>query len=401
MNGVKYISWADTTGYSVTAQAYIKLLANSGMPVSWTPMTHRKGRYRVDPNYTSCCPILESLIFKDVNYDTVIIHCVPELFSQFITEERILEKKVLGMTVWEHQHLPMHWLAILNQLDGVIVPCQWNKDVFRQSGVIVPIYVVPHLPHVANIEPTAAAISWWQNKLVQHHLKKPTIFYNIAFWNHRKAPYLSLEAFLATFNSTDNVALILKTTRIDVTATRRPWWALFRLRYQDPHQVVKQRLARYRRETGKAPPTVITVADERLSDDSLAALHHIGDIFFSTSRAEGWGMGAYDAAILGKPVVIPNYGGQIDFLTEAHPYWLRSQLTEVTQEPWPHKDKPVDQWAEPNLLHAKELLYHFSTDSRFKQQAEKYSQAHANWIKTAFSEQAIYTALLKALETQP
>ncbi len=31
MKGVKYISWADTTGYSVTAQAYIKLLVRNGI----------------------------------------------------------------------------------------------------------------------------------------------------------------------------------------------------------------------------------------------------------------------------------------------------------------------------------------------------------------------------------
>ena len=59
------------------------------------------------------------------------------------------------------------------------------------------------------------------------------------------------------------------------------------------------------------------IADEGLSDGEMLALHERGDCFVSLARTEGWGLGTFDAARLGKPVVTTDYGGQLDFLDPA------------------------------------------------------------------------------------
>ena len=38
------------------------------------------------------------------------------------------------------------------------------------------------------------------------------------------------------------------------------------------------------------------------------AIHAIGDCYVSLTHGEGWGMGAFDAATLGKPVLITGWG---------------------------------------------------------------------------------------------
>ena len=42
--------------------------------------------------------------------------------------------------------------------------------------------------------------------------------------------------------------------------------------------------------------------------------HGIDAPVFLRARAEGWGLGAFEAAQLGKPVIMTGYGGQRDFL---------------------------------------------------------------------------------------
>src|SRR5687768_15270842 len=52
-------------------------------------------------------------------------------------------KKTIYYTMWESDRLPQQSVQLLNLAEAVIVPCYWNVDVFKSSGVKVPIYVVP------------------------------------------------------------------------------------------------------------------------------------------------------------------------------------------------------------------------------------------------------------------
>jgi short subunit fatty acids transporter len=50
---------------------------------------------------------------------------------------------------------------------------------------------------------------------------------------------------------------------------------------------------------------VAVIAEHRLTDGEMLALHEVGDCFISLARAEGWGLGAFEAASLGNPVLHP------------------------------------------------------------------------------------------------
>lgn len=51
-------------------------------------------------------------------------------------------KESVILTMWETTRLPADVVATLNMYRAVIVPCQFNVDGFRRSGVTVPIHVV-------------------------------------------------------------------------------------------------------------------------------------------------------------------------------------------------------------------------------------------------------------------
>ena len=47
----------------------------------------------------------------------------------------------------------------------------------------------------------------------------------------------------------------------------------------------------------------VTLVTRELTDDDMTALRQRGDCFVSLCRSEGWGIGAFDAAACGNPVV--------------------------------------------------------------------------------------------------
>lgn len=388
VRALKFISWADTTGYAVAAKAYLRALLAAGINVTWTPMLPGPDGYVVSD---SAPGDLGAHVNRSVEYDTVLIHTVPEYYPDWIGAERQRGNRVLGYTVWELDSLPTHWPAILNQLDGVIVPNAFNARVFSGSGVTVPIHVVPHLSQFEHHgDVTEADRSSLRRRIDGRRLTgNPYIFYTIGFWSHRKAPYLALEAYLSAFTSRDNVLMVLKTSRNDITRFERSWKSRFRLAHPSPHKSVARMLRRFR-----SPPPVVVIADESLSDGEMMALHELGDCFVSLARAEGWGLGAFEAARLGTPIVTTGWGGQLDYLDPAKTHLVDYTMVPVHEPTWSAGYKPSDRWAEPDVAQAASMLREIHADP---EAARQRAAEQGRLVRGTYSEVATTNALLRAL----
>ncbi|MCQ4296210.1 glycosyltransferase [Pseudomonas stutzeri] len=391
MRGLKYISWGDTTGYAVAAKAYVRALVDAGVVLTWTPMMPGAAQYEAVTSSVWPCAKLASVCNKSIEYDRVLIHTVPEYYPPIIERERGKNRLIFGYTVWELERLPEHWPAILNRLDGVIVPCRWNVEVFRRSGVTVPIHVVAHLSQFDDIplagEAAHAALRARFPRSL--NLDGRQVFYNIGFWSHRKAPYLALEAYWQAFDVDDPVLMILKTSRQDITRWHRHWRNGFRLSHPSPATTVAEMARRFPRAA-----TVALIEDESLDDAQMLALHELGDCFISLARAEGWGLGAFEAARLGKPVVMTAYGGQQDFLNPAFSYPVDYTLVPVHEPTWAASYKPSDQWAEPLVAQA---AAHLRTIHADPQSAQTRARHQAERIAHDFSKGAVTDALVEVL----
>ena len=129
-------------------------------------------------------------------------------------------KRIIGYTVWETDKPPRHWLPILNSLDGLLVPCRWNKEVFEKHGVRVPISVIPHIPDGQSLP----------RKEVEGTGAAACTFYTINTWTARKALWATLHSYLLAFSRGDAALLLIKTTREDFT----------RICGQDPGGLVRE-----------------------------------------------------------------------------------------------------------------------------------------------------------------
>ena len=135
------------------------------------------------------------------------------------------------------------------------------------------------------------------------------MFYTINTWSPRKRLAALLDGFVRSFRQEDRVALIVKTSRE----------ALF----DDPASPARDRsasrvaaaiIARAADQVGRPPPRIAVIADDDLADNFIDGLHTLGHCFVSLSRSEGFGLGGFDAAAHGRPVIAVGYGGPVDYL---------------------------------------------------------------------------------------
>ena len=304
MKTIKYIGFNDSTGYGIAARTMVSALRQESATVHWVPVVGGASAYK--PH--SVPQIREG-------YKSVIIHTVPEYYPywlKFEQEQKTKSKKIWGYTTWETDKIPRHWAKLLNIMDGIFVPCNWNREVFRECGVQTRIEVLPHVSQFQGQSPEDLPSPGLQ-KLMER-IGKRFVFYNVGVWSERKAPWLLVEAFLSEFSPHEPVTLVMKTGKQDFTKFRRKWYK--------PWQSAPGNAANAFKKIMKSVvngPEVIHL-EEELSDNDMASFHKMGDCFVALGRGEGWGMGSYEAAWWGKPIITTGLGGVLDYLPEKLSY---------------------------------------------------------------------------------
>ena len=371
MTGIRYVSLHEASGYGVAATRYLRGLVRSGVRLTWTPMIRGKGwNMGYEPYRGSSAgePWLRPYCNRKIEYDTVVVHTVPEYYPLWKAREP--GKKIIGSTVWETDRPPRHWIPILNGVDGLMVPCAWNREVFRRHGVSTPIAVIPHIP-------TTDTIAGIPRRRDEESL---FTFYTIATWTARKALWATIESYLNAFSKDDPVCLLIKTTKRDFTSGS--FGPFFRTTRSLVRRIVRTR---------RAAPPIRLVTDE-LSAEAMLSLHARGDCYVSLSRSEGWGIGAYDAAAFGKPVVATGYGGQLDYLGSDLAYLVDYRIVQVEDSRGSASYSSDQHWAEPDMRHASQLMRRVFEN---QEEARARGALLAESVRSSFDESAISATLVE------
>ncbi len=335
-----YLSLDETSGYGVAADRCRTALEDSGVEVDWTPFVPG-GNWNLGYQPP---PALDPFPLPTQQSGQVVVaHLVPEYLPA--VRQRCPDAFLVGHTAWETNRIPDHWISCLDAADLVVVPSEFSAGAIRTSPVSVPVEVVPH---VAPQDFSHVSHRW------ESIPPAAFVFYTIAEWSERKAVFHTIEAYLRAFTANDPVLLIVKTShhdrRFPPPSGRRAVepgtsaWALSRL------------VANHR---NPAPVQLIT---RELSDDDLRGLHERGNCFVSLCRSEGWGLGAFDAAVFGNPVVTTGFGGHLDYLSGSD-LLVRFDLVSVDDPAGYPSYAPDQHWAEPDLDHGAEVLRRAMTHS--------------------------------------
>lgn len=181
-----------------------------------------------------------------------------------IDEIKQKSKSVICMTVCETETVHPAYGELFKKFKRIAVPSEFCQRVFSKQFPDTEFKVIRH---------------WLPSAVQRHNLilpeNKPYIFYNIGnFLDHRKQCKKMIEAFLRL--KLPNAIFIFKATCLRDVNIKIP--NIFII-------------------NGLAP------------DELIQSLHTQCHCYVSFSNSEGVGMGALEAALYNKPVIITEYGG--------------------------------------------------------------------------------------------
>jgi len=368
IKGIKYIApMFDNSGYAKASRGNILALHGQGIPLTLSPISFEE----LKPNLGAEGKILNSLVEKDIPYNIVIIHTTPEFWSKYKEPGKVS----VGYTIWETSKLHPDWPGFINNnVQKVLVGCQWNVEVFQSSGVTIPIGVVPHGINMADfdgIKPyTVAGVD-----------DDTYVFYDIFQWTERKHPLALIKAYWYEFKKKDNVALVLKSYRGNYS--------------DDEKEAIRITLKRLKDVTPMDYYPPIYLIPNMLTESEILGLHARGDCFTTFNRGEGFGLSPFTAGACGNPVIITGYGGAREYAKEDNSYLMKYVLTPVFGMPWSPWYQGDQLWGEPDVLHGASLMRHV-----YENQYESNTRGNTlkNYIAENFSWEVIGKRIIKELK---
>lgn len=375
------------SGYAQAAHDTAMALYQAGVDLSITPL-HDCNTEDLDPRYG--CLLERVRAFDDPTH--VIVMTIPRFAHEFINKD--LDPgpgvKKICYTTWETDQLPeSDGKNLAAHFDYIISPSGFTDTALARGGI--PNNKLRVIPY--GFEPKF----WWIEE-PPIPPDEPYTFYTINLWNERKAPIQLLKAYLSEFRgSKDKVKL--RFVAQDVIDDD----VMHLLRCSGLDDLPEVEFVKHD----------FPMKDRRLTELELRELHHTSHCYVTLSRGEAWALGAYEAAIVGNPVLATGFGGQWEFLSnyeQAHriDYFLTPAITpEVkagkqvniggfTFTPMkravPTGIAGDQNWAEPNIYDAK-LLMRYAYTRRLKR-----TTADRVRMETLFSYRSVGARWKKFLE---
>ena len=346
----------DSSGYGEAARNYIaSLLTQPNIELSSRPMNCEL--WKTDTSkYDS---IIGPTINKPIKPDVQIIHMTPENFPRC----KIPGIKNIGYTVWETSRLPNNWVSLCNQLDAILVPCSWNVDVFKSSGVSVPVIKVPHTINIKDFNIDG------EMERIDAIPQDKYIFYSIFQWTARKNPVGLISAYLSEFRPSDKVCLVIKSYMENNSDEDKTKVISAITEVRKSLQLMTYNTAQ------------IILVHGALSSHGIMSLHNQGDCFVLPHRAEGWGVPIMEAMLFGKPAIATGFSGNMEFMNKDNSYLIDYNITPVSGMGKPTYHGWMD-WAEPHICSIRNNMRHvYENQDRAKIMGEvgRQSLSRLDW----------------------
>ncbi|MCU1462940.1 MAG: Family 2 glycosyl transferase [Acidimicrobiales bacterium] len=282
-------------GYGVVGRALLRAVADEGVEITVVPEGNQSPAG-----------------FEQFHQPVDNWGCLAFHYTYFEPVESLACDRVVAYTMWESTEVPDETIEDLNRASTLVcVPCAQNVEMFRESGLRVPIAVLPH------------GVDTKRFPLIERPARETFTFGTFGDLTVRKGYDVLLKAFINEFRHEDDVRLMFKSVGFvpDLVSN-------------DPR---------------------ISMANGRADDDEIVGfLSHL-DAFVLPSRGEGFGLCGIEAMATGLPTVATNWGGPADYLDPVDSLPLSCRLVRVDGA-WAHQTQFFGQWAEPDVEHLQALM---------------------------------------------
>lgn len=287
--------FADSSGYAEFSRGFLTALAENPLPnFEFNADLLSYERNKTDHGVSS---VLTEATRRKLKPDVNVICMIPPLFKPNLKPGC----KNVGFTMWETTRLCDEWVKQCNEMDGILVPSKWNVEVFRTSGVKVPIAVAP--PGITS--PDVAPIA----------RKDHFTFLSVFQWTPRKNPNGLLRAYWSEFCGNDNVELVLKTYGKN--------------RSQEETNIITNEIEQVKASIQLPHYPRVRFITDLIPKSEMKELYRTANVFVLPHRGEAWSMGHFEAMAYGKPVIGTGFGGNLDFMRSDNSHLLNYTLGPV------------------------------------------------------------------------
>jgi hypothetical protein len=244
------------------------------------------------------------------------------------------DRYAIGLWPWELPEWPARWCSAYGCIDEI-----WGISSFAAAAYSTfsgPVYTMG-IPVSVDIVDT--------KDRAHFDLPPQAYLFHFSFDIHskisRKNPFGLIRAFQEAFplENRDEVGLVLKVNHASLLHPdflRLRWIAL-----NDPR---------------------IHLIEKPMRRPEVLALMQACDCYVSLHRSEGFGRGIAEALLLRKQVIATGWSGNMDFCNEPRVALAKYKMTPVRKGEYFRGEG--QQWAEPDLLHASELLKEIRNNPR-------------------------------------
>lgn len=361
-----------SSGLGTAARSYVAALQQAGSKVHMQPMDLIYGHQMLVnsglPSVFQSFPISLFLANADVT---------PHVISHYSRELERASYRI-GMWVWELPAAGADAFEALRHYDEIWVPTHFNQDAFQpltRSPVKVVPYALAGLPELpAEDGPRMReALGIARDALVFLYMFDT---YSLV---ERKNPICLLDAFEAEFRGCEDVILVLKVSYFDNLA--------------DTAYPASQRFHRRLQTFLERCPNVRLITDIMAHHD-LYRLINATDVYVSPHRSEGFGLTVAEAMFYHKTVIATDFSGTQDLVLDTTGLKLDYNLVEITEDAGPYAKGNI--WADPSVLHLRELMQRAAADPALRTQLGKAAREH---VTTRFAPQRVGQLAQSRLQT--
>lgn len=228
-------------------------------------------------------------------------------------------RRNIGHWPWELADWPAEWCHAYKVVDEVWASSQFTYSAYAKNSPVP----VRHVPMAVSVDVSE------QLRRADFGLPQDAFLFVFSFdvlsSYERKNPKACVDAFLNAFPGGDEpVGLVVKVMRAD---QNDPEW-----------QSLKQRM--------ETDPRIVIV-NETLSRGAVLDLYRACDCFLSLHRSEGFGRGIAEAMMLGKPVIITGYSGNMDYTSPDSAAIVPFQPVIVGEDAYEFAGGQI--WADPDI----------------------------------------------------
>lgn len=295
-------------------------------------------------------------------YDFTVFALNPDNLSNaadWARKERVRDHYRIGYWFWELPSIPDSWLASFSLVDEV-----WAASHFVQDAIAlqspVPVFRVPVAVRLG--EP---------GRVTRQNFGLPDrqfLFLSISDTHSelaRKNPLGAVRAFKKAFPGDNKRAgLVLKISNVDSIHADR-----------ETMDRIREEIEGHRN---------IYLLDRTMTREEIDALLGQCNCYLSLHRSEGFGLGPAEAMSLGKPAILTNWSGNVDYMTPHNSIAIDYRLVPLGKQYGPYPPDAI--WAEPDLEQAADWMRRLVQDPEL---ANRIGELGRKTIEDEFSPEAV------------